>query len=158
MVGLLLGTFAVFWIHVILWLYREIQDRKNGVTRPAVQVDMLNIPAGKQFQRFGPWWRLGHLLFAVSLMILTLTGMTLMYAGSAWAPVVMKLLGGPETAAIIHRVNAVIFAGVFVIHLIYIVIRLGRNWKTFKIFGPDSLVPGPQDLSLIHITAPTRPY
>ena len=146
MVGLLLGTFAFFWIHVILWLYREIQDRKNGVTRPAVQVDMLNIPAGKQFQRFGPWWRLGHLLFAVSLMMLTLTGMTLMYAGSAWAPVVMRMLGGPESAAIIHRVNAVIFAGVFVIHLIYIVIRLARNWKTFKIFGPDSLVPGPQDL------------
>ena len=146
MIGLLLGTFAFFWIHVILWLYREVQDRKQGKTRPHVQVDMLNIPAGKQFQRFGPWWRLGHLLFAVSLMILTLTGMTLMYAGSAWAPVVMKMLGGPAVAAIIHRVNAVIFAGVFVIHLIYIVIRLSRTWRTFKIFGPDSLVPGPQDL------------
>jgi cytochrome b subunit of formate dehydrogenase len=146
MVGLLLGTFAFFWIHVILWLYREIQDRKQGKTRPLVQIDRLNIPAGKQFQRFGPWWRLGHLLFAVSLMILTLTGMTLMYAGSAWAPTVMQLLGGPKSAAIIHRVNAVIFAGVFVIHLIYIVIRLAKNWKTFKIFGPDSLIPGPQDL------------
>ncbi len=146
MVGLLLGTFAFFWIHVILWLYREIQDRKHGITRPVVQVDRLNIPTGKQFQRFGPWWRLGHLLFAVSLMILTLTGMTLMYAGSAWAPVVVKLLGGPEVTATIHRVNAVIFSGVFVIHLVYIVIRLARKWKTFKIFGPDSLIPGPQDL------------
>lgn len=146
MIGLLLGTFAFFWVHVILWLYREIQDRKQGKTRPHVQVDMLNIPAGKQFQRFGPWWRLGHLLFAVSLMILTLTGMTLMYAGSSWAPVVMQMLGGPKVAAIIHRVNAVIFAGIFVIHLIYIVIRLARSWRTFKIFGPDSLVPGPQDL------------
>jgi cytochrome b subunit of formate dehydrogenase len=146
MVGLLLGTFAFFWIHVILWLYREIQDRKKGVARPVVEVAKLDIPPGKQIQRFGPWWRLGHLLFAVSLMILTLTGMTLMYAGSAWAPVVMRLLGGPEVAAIIHRVNAVIFTAVFVIHLIYIVIRLARKWKTFKIFGPDSLIPGPQDL------------
>ena len=146
MVGLLLGTFAFFWIHVILWLYREIQDRKEGKLRPHVQVDMLNIPAGKQFQRFGPWWRLGHLLFAVSLMILTLTGMTLMYAGSSWAPFVMQLLGGPKIAAIIHRVNAVIFTAVFIVHLIYIAIRLAKNWRTFKIFGPDSLIPGPQDL------------
>ncbi len=146
MVGLLLGTFAFFWLHVILWLYRESKDRKEGKTRPAVEIAKLDIPAGKQFQRFGPWWRLGHLLFAVSLMILTLTGMTLMYAGSSWAPVVMDLLGGPKTAAIIHRVNAVVFAGVFVVHLIYITIKLARNWKTFKIFGPDSLVPGPQDL------------
>jgi cytochrome b subunit of formate dehydrogenase len=146
MVGLLLGTFAFFWIHLVLWLYREIKDRKEGKVRPLVQVDMLGIPAGKQFQRFGPWWRLGHLLFAVSLMILTLTGMTLMYAGSSWAPIVMDMLGGPKVAGIIHRVNAVIFTAVFIIHLVYIVIRLGKQWRTFKIFGPDSLVPGLQDL------------
>ena len=146
MVGLLLGTFAFFWIHVILWFYRETQDRNEGKLRQHVQVDMLNIPAGKQFQRFGPWWRLGHLLFAVSLMILTLTGMTLMYAGSSWAPFVMQLLGGPKVAAIIHRVNAVIFTAVFIIHLVYIAIRLAKTWRTFKIFGPDSLIPGPQDL------------
>ncbi|HEX4858167.1 MAG TPA: cytochrome C [Usitatibacteraceae bacterium] len=146
MVGLLLGTFAFFWIHVILWLYREIQDRKKGVARPVVEIGKLDIPAGKQFQRFGPWWRLGHLLFAVSLMILTLTGMTLMYAGSSWAPVVMQMLGGPKVAAIIHRVNAVIFTAIFLIHLVYIAIRLAKSWRTFKIFGPDSLVPGPQDL------------
>ncbi len=146
MVGLLLGTFAFFWLHVILWLYRETQDRKQGKTRPAVEIAKLDIPAGKQFQRFGPWWRLGHLLFAVSLMVLTLTGMTLMSAGSSWAPVVMNMLGGPKTAAIIHRVCAVVFAGIFVIHLVYIVIKLAKTWKTFKIFGPDSLVPGIQDL------------
>ncbi len=146
MIGLLAGTFAFFWLHVILWLYRESKDRAQGKARPLVQVDRLGIPAGKQFQRFGPWWRLGHLLFAVSLMILTLTGMTLLYSGSAWAPVVMKLLGGPKIAAIIHRVNALIFTGVFVVHLIYIVINLARNWRTFKLFGPDSLIPGPQDL------------
>jgi len=145
MVGLLAGTFAFFWIHVILWLYRESKDRKEGKTRPAIRIDKLGIPPGKQFQRFGPWWRLGHLLFAVSLMILTLTGMTLLYSSSSWAPVVMKLMGGPKSAAIVHRVCAVIFTGVFIIHLIYIVITIGGKLKTFKIFGPDSLIPGLQD-------------
>lgn len=146
MVGLLAGTFAFFWIHVILWLYRESMDRRQGKTRPVVMVDRLGIPSGKQFQRFGPWWRLGHLLFAVSLMILTLTGMTLLYSGSTWAPVVMRLMGGPQIAAIVHRVNALIFTGVFLVHLVYIAVTIGRRWRTFKIFGPDSLIPGPQDL------------
>src|SRR3546814_6836335 len=46
----------------------------------------------------------------------------------------------------LHRVNAVIFAGVFFWHLFYIGIRIGRDWKNFKIFGPNSLIPGLQDL------------
>jgi cytochrome b subunit of formate dehydrogenase len=146
MVGLLAGTFAFFWVHLALWLYRESKDRMEGKTRPRVRVDQLGIPPGKQVRRFGPWWRLGHLLFAVSLMMLTLTGMTLMYAGSAWAPVVMNLLGGPKVAGIIHRVNAVVFTAVFVIHLVYIALYIGRNWRTFKLFGPDSLIPNLQDL------------
>ncbi|MEO5671126.1 MAG: cytochrome c3 family protein [Ramlibacter sp.] len=145
MVGLLAGTFAFFWLHLVLWLFRESRDRLQGKTRPRVMVDQLGIPPGKQVRRFGPWWRLGHLLFAVSLMLLTLTGMTLMYAGSDWAPVVMQLLGGPKVAGMIHRVNAVIFTMVFLVHLVYIAIYIVRNWKTFKWFGPDSLVPNLQD-------------
>jgi cytochrome b subunit of formate dehydrogenase len=145
MVGLLAGTFAFFWVHLLLWLYREIQDRRQGKTRPHVRVDQLGIPPGKQVRRFGPWWRLGHLLFAVSLMILTLTGMTLMYAQSSWAPVVMHLLGGPKVAGIIHRVNAIIFTIVFIVHLLYIGAYIARNWRTFKWFGPDSLIPNLQD-------------
>jgi cytochrome b subunit of formate dehydrogenase len=144
MVGLLVGTFAFFWLHLLLWLYRESRDRLQGKTRPHVKIE--GIPPGKQVRRFGPWWRLGHLLFAVSLMLLTLTGMSLMYAETAWAPVVMKLLGGPKVAGIVHRVNAVIFTGVFVVHLVYIAVHIGRRWKTFKWFGPDSLIPSLQDL------------
>ena len=146
MIGLLAGTFAFFWIHVVFWLYRETKDRKAGVTRPLVQVDKLGLPPGKHFQRFGPWWRLGHLLFAVSLMILTLTGMTLLYSGTTWAPAVMKLLGGPKAMGLVHRVCAVVFIGIFLIHLVYIVVTLSRTWRTFKIFGPDSLVPGLLDV------------
>ncbi len=145
MVGLLAGTFAFFWIHVILWLYRSLRERAQGKMPQHVRVDQLGIPPGKQVRRFGPWWRLGHLLFAVSLMILTLTGMTLMYSGSSWAPVVIRLLGGPKTAGLIHRVNALIFTAVFLIHLVYIVMTIGRRWRTFKWFGSDSLIPNLQD-------------
>jgi cytochrome b subunit of formate dehydrogenase len=33
-----------------------------------------------------------------------------------------------------------------VIHLVYIAGYLLRNWRTFQIFGPNSLIPGIQDL------------
>jgi len=54
--------------------------------------------------------------------------------------------GGPQVAAFIHRVCAVVFVTVFVGHLIYMVLHLGPKWRTFKWFGPDSLIPTWQDL------------
>jgi cytochrome b subunit of formate dehydrogenase len=78
-------------------------------------------------------------------MVLTLTGMPLFYSEVSWAPTLMAALGGPHTAGIIHRVAAVIFAGVFFWHLIYITVRISRNWNEFKFFGPNSTIPNLQD-------------
>jgi cytochrome b subunit of formate dehydrogenase len=147
MTGLLVGTFAFFWLHTALWFYREYKERKARGGHEHIRVD--EVPAAlrqKHVQRFSPVWRIAHLVFALSLMTLTLTGMPLFYPDVAWAPAIMQLLGGPKVAGIIHRTAAVIFAGVFFWHLIYIVIRVARNWRTFELFGPNSLVPNLQDL------------
>ena len=58
----------------------------------------------------------------------------------------MAFLGGPETAAYIHRVGAIGFMGVFFIHLVYFAIKIVRNWGEFDFFGPTSLVPTLDDL------------
>jgi len=146
MIGLLIGTFAFFWLHSALWFYREYQDRKQGKNRPHVLTEEL--PEGKtHFRRFNRWWRAAHLTGAISIMTLTLTGITVLYADSSWAPFMMKLLGGPETAGYIHRVGAIGFMSVFFIHLIYFAIRIGRNWRTFEWFGPNSLIPSWHDLN-----------
>ena len=147
MVGLLLGTFGFFWLHTALWFYREYQDRRHG--RGAPQVALAALPVElqhKQVRRFSGIWRLAHITFALSLMLLTLTGMPLFYPDAAWAPWVMKALGGPKVAGLIHRVNAVIFAAVFFWHLAYMGLNVWRNRKTFRWFGPDSLIPNWQDL------------
>ncbi len=147
MTGLLVGTFAFFWLHTALWFYREYKERKARGGHEHIRVD--EVPAAlrqKHVRRFSPIWRIAHLTFALSLMTLTLTGMPLFYPDVAWAPAIMQMLGGPKVAGIIHRTAAVIFASVFFWHLIYIVIRVGRNWRTFQLFGPDSLVPNLQDL------------
>jgi cytochrome b subunit of formate dehydrogenase len=147
MIQLLVGTFAFFWLHSALWFYREWRDRKEGKTRPHIAAEALPPEArGRHFRRFHWIWRLAHLVFAVTLMILTLTGMTALYADSAWAPVVAKALGGPQAAALIHRVCAVIFAFVFLAHLAWMLAHIARHWRTFRVFGPNSLIPGIQDL------------
>ncbi len=147
MTGLLVGTFAFFWLHTALWFYREYKERKARGGERHVRLD--EVPAAlhdKHVQRFSATWRAAHLIFALSLMTLTLTGMPLFYPDVPWAPVIMKILGGPKIAGQIHRVAAVIFAGVFFWHLLYIIYRIGRNIRNFQVFGPNSLVPNLQDL------------
>ncbi len=150
MVNLLVGTFGFFWLHTILWFFREYKERRKRATQPHVRVDVLpDVPAGlqgKHFRRFSRTWRIAHLLFAISLMLLTLTGISLFYPEAPWAKPLINLLGGPQVAGTMHRVFAVIFAGVFFWHIVYVGLKIGRDWKNFKVFGPTSLIPGLQDL------------
>jgi thiosulfate reductase cytochrome b subunit len=147
MIGLLIGTFAFFWLHSALWFYRELKDRKEGKNRP--HIDLTELPEeyrGKtHFRRFPRWWRIAHLIGALSIMTLVLTGVGVLYSEASWAPSLIGLLGGPQVAAWVHRVAAIGFMGVFFIHLIYFAIKIGRNYKTFEWFGPNSLIPNWQD-------------
>jgi len=86
MVGLLVGTFGFFWLHTVLWFVREYRDRQQAKLRPHVKLDTLpQALQGKHVQRFSAIWRIAHLTFALSLMLLTLTGMPLFYADADWA-------------------------------------------------------------------------
>ena len=76
MIGLLAGTFAFFWTHTALWFYREYKERQERKTRPYIRTADLPQEQGKYYRRFPLVWRIAHLVFALSLMILTLTGMT----------------------------------------------------------------------------------
>ncbi len=146
MLQLLVGTFAFFWLHTALWFYREFKERQQRRQQPRIKTEAL--PAhlqGKHVKRFSLTWRVAHLTFALSLMVLTLTGMPLFYPDVAWAPFIMQALGGPQIAGLIHRVSAVIFAGVFFWHLFYMGWGIARDWNNFKFFGPNSLIPNWQD-------------
>ena len=146
MIALLIGVFVFFWTHTALWFYREYKDRQQRKDRPHVLADESLPLQGKQYQRFGPVWRLAHLVFALSVMTLVLTGMAVFFADSAWAKVVMAAFGSPQVAALVHRTAAAIMLGIFVVHLVVLAIRIARNWRTFRWFGPESLVPNWEDL------------
>ncbi|MBL3526254.1 MAG: cytochrome C [gamma proteobacterium endosymbiont of Lamellibrachia anaximandri] len=141
MEALIIGVFLFFWTHVLFWFYREFRDRQQGKGYIP--------PAGEEtvyFRRFSVAWRIIHLLFAMSTMTLVLTGSTLLFSHTDWAPFVINILGGPQIEAIIHRTAATIWLSVFLVHVAiagYTVFISER--KTFRWFGPTSMIPNWQD-------------
>lgn len=149
MIWLLVAVFTFFYIHSALWFYAEYRDRKKNRAMPHLDASKLSedCPQGEKYvKRFAPLWRLAHLTLALGVMMLVITGMALLFAESFWAPIVIQLLGGVEIAGIIHRTGALMFIGVFFAHLLYVFYYIVTNWKTWKWFGPNSLLPNLQDL------------
>jgi cytochrome b subunit of formate dehydrogenase len=146
MIGLLASVFAFFWTHSALWFYREYKDRNDGKHRAHVQTERLLQSEEQHVKRWSGTWRLAHLLLAVAVMVLVLTGTAVLYADNAWAQGAIQMLGGPKAAAYLHRVAALTFIILFFGHLLYIAYYIVRNWKTFRFFGPNSLIPNLQDL------------
>jgi len=95
-----------------------------------------------------------------SFLLLVITGMPLKFYYTDWARVVFAIIGGPDTARMLHRFGAVITFIYFSLHVISLV---GKAWKGRKslrnpadgkfhwsrlgkvIFGPDSMMPSIQD-------------
>lgn len=138
---LIFGVMAFFWVHVMLWLYREVVDRIQGKGF----IEDLSSPDVVYFRRFPVVWRWIHGLFAISTMVLILTGTTLLFAHTGWAKAVVAFLGGVEMEGIIHRTAAVIWLGIFMAHLLIAVSNIWRKRDTFKWFGSTSMLPNWKD-------------
>jgi cytochrome b subunit of formate dehydrogenase len=140
-------TLAVVWLHSALWLYAELRDRLLKRPRPHVRAAALPAPGTQQVRRWTAGWRLTHLIFAISVIVLVMTGLPLLYPNSAWAPWLDAILGGDEIRPIVHRIAAVVMLAIFAGHLVYVAVYLARNWKSVKLFGPYSMLPTWQDLN-----------
>ena len=77
--GLLIFVFAFFWAHTLLWWYREAKDRREHKAEVHVRTEEALQGNAREVRRFGLAWRIAHLFFALSIMILVLTGMGLFY-------------------------------------------------------------------------------
>ncbi|MGA2894236.1 MAG: hypothetical protein ABSE22_15330 [Xanthobacteraceae bacterium] len=146
MMLLLGGTFAFFWTHCAFWYYREICDHLAEKKRLHVVTSDLLPEKTVYYRRWPAIWRIAHLAFAITVIMLVFTGMTLFYANSFWAPAVQHVFGGPRITGTVHRVFAVTFIAIFVSHIVYVVVRIGKDWRTFDWFGPTSMVPNIKDL------------
>jgi cytochrome b subunit of formate dehydrogenase len=147
MLLLLGGVFSFFWTHSALWYYREYRDHQERKSRPHIRI--AELPTDEKHIYYYRWpliWRIAHVSFAICTIFLVFTGMQLLYSNTWWAPGLSQWLGGPRVTGIVHRMAAAGFLGIFFWHIAYLLLRLGPKWRTFKIFGSDSMVPNLQDI------------
>ena len=141
MVVLLAGVFGFFGLHTVLWLQRGIVGRLRGELPPLTRF------AGPHIRRFTVVDRLTHLTVIVSFMLLSLTGLPLMYPTSSWGRVLTAFFGGAQTMHLIHLVNAAVTFGYLIFHLAYLAYRVLVKRQRYALFGPDSLVPSWGDVA-----------
>ncbi len=146
MIALLTGVFAFFWTHSALWFYREYKDRKEGKNAPHVDTEKLGHDGKRYVKRWSLGWRVAHLLLALAVMTLVLTGTSALFAESAWAHAVMNTLGGPKVAATLHRIAALTFIILFFGHIVFMTYHIIQSGGKWKWFGPNSLVPNLDDI------------
>ena len=152
MTGLLVGTFSVFWVHTLLWMFRGfIENREKEALLATEQIHHAIPEAHKQYRRFKPVHIFMHLLVITSFLGLSLTGLPLKFSGQHWAIALMDFYGGTANAGMIHRICAGItfvyfgMALVMSIHFLFIRKDIKGNFIQ-RLFGPDSLCPNLRDI------------
>ena len=92
-----------------------------------------------------------HILIFTTFIALAATGIALHYADLFWAPYLISLFGGIDTAQVIHRSAAFVMIGACVYHLLTIVGSTIRKIVKKEFDVRRTQVPLPKDLfDLIH--------
>jgi cytochrome b subunit of formate dehydrogenase len=152
MTGLLAVTFAVFWVHTLLWLFRGFVENREKLGLLKDGYCELPVFNGiRQYRRFEWQHVFLHLLVIISFLGLAMTGLPLKFSDQQWAVTFMSFYGGAANAGIIHRVCAVITFSYFFsaiamsIHFLFIRRDIPGNWLQ-RLLGPDSLFPNLRDI------------
>lgn len=152
MTGLLIVTFAFFWIHTFLWMFRGFVENREKARLLAEGKLEHAVPEGfKQYRRFKARHIILHLLVIVSFLGLALTGLPLKFSDQQWARPIMLLLNGAGNAALVHRICALItfvyfFSAIAMcLHFLFIRKDLPKNILE-RLLGPESLCPNKKDL------------
>ncbi len=75
----------------------------------------------KYFYRFTFNQRVQHIVLAISVIVLVLTGMPLKFHDAAWAHYLYAMFGGIKVAPWVHKVAGSVLLILFVYHVIYLI-------------------------------------
>lgn len=149
MIAIVIIVLLFFYSHSMLWFYREYKSRvvkwytdKSRSIPYRVKPDKKH--SDQHIQRFKWYWRANHWVLALSVMVLTLTGMSVLYADTEWSMSVTQALGGPAVFGLIHRLVGLLFLVSIFGHAMVVINKLVER-KSFDWFGPDSLLPRMKD-------------
>ena len=160
MTTIVLGTFAFFGLHTLLWFVRSgfLFIRNPAAFREA---KIRAVRDDEQFVRFRPFDRFLHGLVVFSFLLLVATGMPLKFYETGWARLMVRAMGGVEVTAVLHRFGAMITFLYFGLHLASLLKALVRRRQDFRdpgtgryslrqylriAFGPDMPLPNLDDL------------
>lgn len=153
MTGLLVSTFAVFWLHTLLWMFRGfVENREKAAILHSGEHLHVVPEAHKQYRRFTRRHIFLHILVITSFLGLSLTGLPLKFSNQHWAVSLMNLYGGSANAGLIHRICAGITFVYFgsalamTVHFLFIRKDIKGNFLQ-RLFGPDSLCPNLRDIT-----------
>lgn len=85
--------------------------------------------------RFTLSLRIQHAFLVIVFVILCLTGFPMKFPQASWSPVLYDLFGGVNGAPIVHRVAGVALLVGFALHIILILINVGRSMKARGLHG-----------------------
>ena len=102
--------------------------------------------AAIRIKRFSILDRIFHVFLMLTFLVQTATGFSRLFITTDWGKKLSALFGGYEASLILHKWVGILMLAGFVVHSLYLLSRI--NWKDLKtsLFGPDSLVPTPQDI------------
>lgn len=144
--GLLTTVFVIFGTHSFLWLVRSLPHvAKKG--RPKYPR-----PGARAYVRFQPVHRIAHAVLVTSFLGLALTGLPLRYNDYGWAQTVSWALGGFASTGLWHRIFGITNFCCLIFYVCWFGTQLIIGSRTgisrFRfVFGPDSPVPNPRDLT-----------
>ena len=140
MSALLIGTFAFFGAHTLLWMARLVGDFKKRREEEAEKHK-----SGQYYFRFRLYHRILHGIIITSFLGLVLTGMPMKFSHMWWASFLAHLFGGFEIMGLLHRFFALLTFTYFGLHLAYAA-RYIISHRDFRVFGPDSMIPRWKDV------------
>ena len=83
----------------------------------------------KSVKRFSISWRLQHLFWALSFIVLASTGLSLKFPDSTFSQLVLWLVGGEAERSSVHRLAAVVFILTAVAHIVQYLLLSRRPTK-----------------------------
>jgi cytochrome b subunit of formate dehydrogenase len=141
MVSLLIGVFAFFGIHDLLWLQRALVGKLRG------EFQSSHGGPGKYVKRFSRGQIALHLSIVLSFLLLAATGLPLKFAGAPWAQPMANVLGGAQVVSWLHRFAAIVTFGYFAAHLLMVFWGMFIRKEKGYLWGPRSMVPQWSDVT-----------
>ncbi len=103
------------------------------------------LPAQQEYKRFAPAQRMEHIILLTTFVGLAVTGLPQKYAAEQWAKTLIEILGGIESARIIHHFLAALLMGEAIFHGGVI------SYKLFVLGYRATMIPGLKDFwDVIH--------